>query len=64
MMNLYTEQGLSQIKYLIGGCQCDNGEKDTIAALEELYIISSGIITNPFEDDRIMIYDKSDWIDS
>jgi hypothetical protein len=63
MMNLYTEQGLSQIKYLMGGWQCDNDEKDTITTLVESYIISSGIITNPFEDDQIMIYNKSDWID-
>jgi hypothetical protein len=64
MMSLYTEQGLAQLKYLIGGWRCKNDETETIRALVESYIIASGITKNPFEDMRILTYMKSDWVDS
>jgi hypothetical protein len=62
--NLYTEQGLAQIKYIIGGWRNNQEHKKIITTLIESYIVASGTIGNPLEHPKKREYLKSNWIDS
>jgi hypothetical protein len=64
LQNLYVEQGLSQVLYILGCWRINNDDSITLKTLIESYIIASGIYKCPFEDCRVMEYVQSDWIDS
>jgi hypothetical protein len=64
MKNLYTEQGLAQVEYAIGGLRCNNEKTTLTKTLLESYIIASGIIINPLEDHQTLNYIWSESIDS
>jgi hypothetical protein len=61
---LYTEQGLAQIMFLMGGWRRNDETSQLIRTLIESYIALSGIVKNPFEDTRIIPYVQSSWVDT
>jgi hypothetical protein len=62
--DLYTEQGLSQIQFLIGAWRSNCDSSKLIKSLIETYIICSGTLINPFAKEFRCSYIKSSWINS
>jgi hypothetical protein len=64
LSRLYTEQGLAQIQFVIGGWRIRNEDTTIIRALLESFIVVSGIPNNPLEDTRVLTYVTTNWINS
>jgi hypothetical protein len=64
LQNMDSEQGIAKVQFIIGGMLSNNDITENIRALIESYMIASGITKNPFEDNRILSYISSPWINS
>jgi hypothetical protein len=62
--NLYTEQGIAQVKYIIGAMRNKCETTDLIRALMETYNITTGTLEQPFQNHNIVRYIDSNWINS
>jgi hypothetical protein len=51
--NLYTKQGLAQVKYIIEGWRIQNLVTNTIKTLLQSYMVAIGITANPLEGKQI-----------
>jgi hypothetical protein len=62
--NLYTEQGIAQIKYILGALRSNCEASNLITGLMETYNISTGTLSHPFQRKTIIQYVESKWINS
>jgi hypothetical protein len=64
LLDLYTEQGLSQIKLLISHLRARSYLSNTIIVLLEAYQVSSGMLQSPLTQTNSHPYIESRWVQS
>jgi hypothetical protein len=64
LMDLYVEQGVAHIMFILGQIRSFSPAADTILILLESYQISSGLPDNPFQFTKVQSYVSSPWVQS
>jgi hypothetical protein len=62
--DLYVEQGLAQLTFLLKHLRLRTVVTDTIITMIESYIIAAGVVKSPFEDTKLDVYIQAPWIQS